>query len=117
MDATQLEAARSRLAARRHAVLTRYRDTLERADEELDSREIEPEENAAELWDAQVLSSLSDGDARQLRDILAAMRRIEQGSYGECTDCGDAIDPDRLAVLPEAARCIECEDAATRVTR
>lgn len=105
------EAATVALHARRRAILARYRSSLERADEELESREIELTDNANELWDAQLLSLLSDADAHLLVDIVAALRRIEDGRYGACLDCGEPIAPDRLEVLPEAARCILCASA------
>jgi len=36
------------------------------------------------------------------------LSRISQGTYGICERCGKAIDPDRLAVLPDTNICIEC---------
>jgi RNA polymerase-binding transcription factor DksA len=36
------------------------------------------------------------------------LSRISQGTYGICERCGKAIDPDRLAVLPDTSICIEC---------
>jgi len=36
------------------------------------------------------------------------LSRINQGTYGICERCGQPIDPDRLAVLPDAKMCIEC---------
>ncbi len=36
------------------------------------------------------------------------LSRISQGTYGLCERCSALIDPDRLAVLPDATLCIEC---------
>ena len=113
MGTASHEAARLHLLARRHDVLERCQGALARAEEELDSREIEPVENATELWDARVLALLSDADAAHLTQILAALQRIEQGRYGGCVACHQPIDPERLAALPEASRCISCQDDAT----
>jgi DnaK suppressor protein len=53
------------------------------------------------------------GDSRtleaELAEIDAALKRIEQGTYGRCVECGELIDPARLAALPTAARCLRCE--------
>jgi DnaK suppressor protein len=48
-------------------------------------------------------------DAGELREIEAARRRIDDGSYGICADCGAAIGFDRLCAEPAAARCVECQ--------
>ena len=36
------------------------------------------------------------------------VRRISQGTYGICEVCGEPINPDRLAVLPDTTVCISC---------
>ncbi|MBI3575209.1 MAG: TraR/DksA family transcriptional regulator [Gammaproteobacteria bacterium] len=39
----------------------------------------------------------------------AALERIKHGSFGKCSDCGNAIDRERLAAYPTAKRCIACQ--------
>ncbi len=57
------------------------------------------------------------GDAQEQRDIdelasvVAAMQRLDAGTYGECTDCGEPIPPQRLQVQPAAQRCAPCQTA------
>ncbi len=47
------------------------------------------------------------GDAR--RDVvIAAMRRLREGTYGSCTQCGGVIPWARLSVMPETPHCITC---------
>jgi len=46
--------------------------------------------------------------AAQLREIDAALRRIEDGSYGECERCEKPINPRRLDADPTARLCIDC---------
>ena len=46
--------------------------------------------------------------ARDLQRIDAAFRRIEDGEYGYCSDCGEDIAENRLAVDPMANLCIAC---------
>ena len=43
------------------------------------------------------------------RQIKKALVRVQKGKYGICEDCGKMIDTDRLAVFPEASKCIKCE--------
>ena len=44
-------------------------------------------------------------DYEQLQRAIA---RLETGTYGICEHCGKRINPDRLAVLPDATLCVEC---------
>jgi DnaK suppressor protein len=49
--------------------------------------------------------------AETLIKIDAALRRIGEGTYGECFECGEAISEARLRALPFAVRCRDCEEA------
>lgn len=99
---------RDQLRARRAQLLARYRDAGERADEELATPESDPIDVASEQWDARVLSEMSDVDARALDGVIAALRRLDAGTYGLCAACDQPIEPARLRLLPEAAECAEC---------
>ena len=44
-----------------------------------------------------------------LRNIEAALKRIDDGDYGFCRDCDEPINPKRLEFDPTALRCIDCE--------
>jgi DnaK suppressor protein len=55
-----------------------------------------------------------DRDYSQLRNALAALGRIEDGSFGICQRCDEDIHPKRLAALPWAAFCIRCQEAVDR---
>jgi DnaK suppressor protein len=45
------------------------------------------------------------------RATLAALQRIEEGTYGICVECEERISLRRLAALPTAALCIRCQEA------
>jgi DnaK suppressor protein len=46
-----------------------------------------------------------------LNKINDALGRLEQGTYGNCFDCGEEIAEKRLRALPFAVRCKDCEEA------
>jgi len=52
-----------------------------------------------------------DREFNQLRDARAALRRIEEGSFGTCQECEEDIHPKRLAAVPWATFCIRCQEA------
>ena len=46
-----------------------------------------------------------------LNKVDAAIRRLEEGTYGDCFECGEEITEARLRALPFAVRCKDCEEA------
>ncbi|WP_344845485.1 TraR/DksA family transcriptional regulator [Nonomuraea dietziae] len=46
--------------------------------------------------------------------VVAALRRLDEGSYGECVDCGKQVPEGRLEARPEAARCVQCQSRQER---
>lgn len=65
-------------------------------------------EQAVEMQDDIPLESQAALVAREIASVNRALLRIENGTYGECVRCGDAIDSKRLEVRPEAALCFAC---------
>jgi DnaK suppressor protein len=53
-----------------------------------------------------------DREFNQLRDARAALRRIQEGTFGTCQECDEEIHPKRLAAVPWATFCIRCQEAA-----
>lgn len=53
-------------------------------------------------------------DALELRQVEAALARLDDGTYGFCMDCGQDIPPARLRAAPAAERCILCQTARER---
>lgn len=58
-----------------------------------------------------------DREYALLRQVQAALRRIQDGAFGVCADCDSPISLKRLAAVPWAARCIRCQEAADRASR
>lgn len=77
-----------------------------------DFKEAAEQEAASDVQQAQ-----SAHAAAELEQVRAALRRIADGSYGTCMDCGAAIDLRRLAALPTAAYCLDCEELHERAGR
>lgn len=74
-----------------------------------------PEDSHAEVITARDLEfALGEHEVAALGAIDAALQRIAEGSYGQCTDCGVTIPANRLHAAPEASRCIHCQEKAER---
>lgn len=59
--------------------------------------------------DREINDSLVTGARATLREIMQALRRMDDGSYGHCLDCADLLPIERLEVLPQAALCMTCQ--------
>jgi DnaK suppressor protein len=117
MTVQELEQARARLLALREqvagAVSARlHGHGLERHDNAALPRRAEDtdDEAAAETARAADISHLSR-NADALAEIEAALERIADGSYGQCSDCGEPIASARLLAQPAAPRCTACQAA------
>jgi RNA polymerase-binding transcription factor DksA len=69
------------------------------------------EEQATEREDDEVLEDLGAAGAREIRMIEAALDRIENGSFGVCTSCGEDIAEERLDAVPATPLCATCAAA------
>jgi RNA polymerase-binding transcription factor DksA len=65
-------------------------------------------EQAVEMEDDAALEGQGALVAREIASVKRALGRIDDGSYGDCVRCGEAIAPARLEARPEAALCIDC---------
>ena len=54
--------------------------------------------------------ALMEMESETLRKIDEALRRLEEGSYGDCVECGQKIAEARLKALPFANTCRECQE-------
>ena len=53
-----------------------------------------------------------DRESGLLRQVKGALARLEDGSYGVCMHCEEDINPKRLAAVPWAQYCIQCQELA-----
>ena len=58
-----------------------------------------------------------DRDSALLRDVRAALGRIDEGGFGTCLECDSAISPKRLLALPWAPYCMQCQQSRDRGRR
>ena len=66
-----------------------------------------PADYGTELSDAEREAAVRGSVDRQIGEVRQALQRIDDGGYGRCVVCGQAIDEERLEARPEAIRCLE----------
>src|SRR6185503_20187451 len=53
----------------------------------------------------------------RVNNLTAALDRLNEGEYGTCTECNEAIAPARLRAIPEVQTCVSCQDKLERYGR
>lgn len=85
---------------------------LAQARGDADSDDEHDPEGSTVAWDRAVSAATADAARELLADIDAAIARVADGWDGRCLGCGRAIPVERLAVRPQADRCVECAAGA-----
>jgi len=68
------------------------------------------EEQATERENDEVLDALGNASEQELIMVNAALKRIDDGSYFQCSQCGEDISEERLESLPFTTTCIQCAE-------
>ncbi len=91
------------------ARLAELDERLHDVEDALDERpNPDAEERATERESDEMLESLGTAGLAEIRMIEAALKRIEDGTFGICVNCGEAISAERLDAVPHAPRCRNC---------
>jgi len=108
MNKTNINGCRRILEAKRRELLSTYHETeglaVQRVSDAMEELGLEVQRHMA----VEVLNRKS----AVLGQVTDALERIAGGKYGVCLACRKAISPKRLAALPWAALCIECQQVA-----
>lgn len=112
-DTRRADALAAALHARRDEVAARLRSglTAVREGEGPQARAGLPDDLDASADDLQreIAFATMQAQGEILQRIDEALRRLAQGQYGRCRECGDEIAEARLTALPFAVRCVDCE--------
>jgi RNA polymerase-binding transcription factor DksA len=69
----------------------------------------EPDDDGSRATDQLVAARLLEAARKQLDETEDALARLDAGTYGACTRCGDQISSERLEILPAARYCVGCQ--------
>lgn len=84
---------------------------------ELSNYDQHPADTATDLSDQDREGAALEVVELQRQEVEAALRRVEEGNYGRCVDCGRQLTAERLEARPEAARCLDCQTKREEATR
>ncbi len=105
--------------------MQKYEETLRRQEKQLEQsmlsaveqgREVAADtavdaaDQAVQSYQKEMLFSQSTSGHEQLALVRLALKRLDEGTYGECIHCGKTIGAKRLEALPWTPYCIECRE-------
>ena len=114
----QLDILKRAIARRYAQLLEETREDVERARQETFGAVAGPVTDEGDRAAADLLADLDQAevsrDLREVKNIEAALARINEGTFGACADCGAEIDIERLRAYPIAMRCTPCQHVHER---
>ena len=72
-------------------------------------------DEAANIYNKQILLSLNENERIRLQEVDEALDRLANGMYGICEECGGPIGLKRLEVRPVAKYCVPCKTKLEKV--
>jgi len=106
MTKTQLKDIKQKLLAERDLLVEKLKGNDLSID---DSETPDPVDLAVRNYSKNVMLAVSENESKQLTQIDEALLRIEDDEYGSCQNCEKAINPKRLAAIPWARYCLDCQ--------
>lgn len=114
-DDIDYELCRTRLLARREALLG------QQATREASGATVELDQTRTgrlsrmDALQGQAMAKATNARAQQeIQRIEAALKRLDDGEYGDCLQCDEPIAPERLYADPSVVLCVECAEARER---
>src|SRR4029077_13548782 len=107
MNKTILKDIKKKLLAERALLIEKLKDN----DLSIDDAETpDPVDLAVRNYSKNVMLAVSENESRQLTLIDEALLRLDDKEYGECQNCEKTINAKRLAAIPWARYCLDCQE-------
>ncbi len=107
MTAANLKKVKERLLSERELLIQKLKGN----DLSIDDAETpDPVDLAVRNYSKNVMLAVSENESRQLALVDEALLRVEDEEYGQCQNCEKAINQKRLAAIPWARYCLDCQE-------
>lgn len=110
MDEKHLEHYKQKLIERRAELLRGIARTEQEGREADEDQTNDMADKAANSYTKEFLFGLTHESRSLLQLVDAALQRIEDKTFGECTACGQELQPKRLEAVPWTRYCISCQE-------
>ena len=106
MSKLNLKTIKDKLLGERDLLIDKLKDNDLSVD---DSETPDPVDLAVRNYSKNVMLAVSENESRQLALIDEALLRLDDDEYGACLNCENPINPKRLAAIPWARYCLDCQ--------
>ena len=110
MDKKRLDYFKKKLLSRRDELLRTIARTEEEGRSADDDPTVDLADKAANSYTKEFLFGQTDNDRSTLQLVNAALRRVENGSFGQCLICEEEMQQKRLEAVPWARHCRACQE-------
>jgi len=107
MSKLNLKEIKEKLLAERELLIEKLKGNDLSVD---DAETPDPVDLAVRNYSKNVMLAVSENESKQLALIDEAVLRIDDDEYGRCQNCLKEINPKRLAALPWARYCLDCQE-------
>jgi DnaK suppressor protein len=114
VDSGAFDAIRERLLKQRQEILDLYKQDVRAGQESADDGTEDIVDRANNSYNRELMFSISDGERILVLQIEDALRRMDEGTYGRCNNCHQAINILRLEAVPWTRFCIDCQELAEK---
>lgn len=106
MSKSNLKEVKEKLLAERDLLIEKLKGNDLSVD---DAETPDPVDLAVRNYSKNVMLAVSENESKQLTLIDQALVRIEDDEYGICQNCQEEVNPKRLAAIPWARYCLDCQ--------
>jgi len=103
-----------RLKDRRHYLLREVKLRLNEFKNSGTDRLTDTADIASNLIEDEIVMSIAQGEAKEIEQIDNALKKMKQGKYGICENCGKSISKQRIMAIPFVNLCIKCKEDEER---
>lgn len=110
----RLERERKRLQSEINALQDDISSETFGEDEGTDTVSLHPADDGSEMFEREKNLTVLNTLQISMRDLDGALAKVDAGTYGICENCGKPIGEKRLAAMPSAIYCIDCQSTLER---
>jgi DnaK suppressor protein len=110
MPKKELEKYRRLLVDKKNNLLSELAKTKNAEEETTEESTQDIADKAVSSYTREFLYSLNDSERNTIQQIDQALARIDEGTYGFCLNCGNAMNEKRLTAIPWSRHCVDCQE-------
>lgn len=117
MNGTTLASFKAKLEEIRFTIIGDVKDKYKTKKDDLNEQMADIADDAAQSYDRQLVLEFEEQELKKLRLVEDAIKKMNDGQYGICSECQKPIPEARLKVIPFTEHCIDCLEAIEKGNR